>query len=364
MLRVRPARPSHKHGGANGPTPRRHGRRAATTTTARALRSLLGCAFLVTLVVPAAKLSAAPRTLPLGLDAYMPVPESNPLTKEKIALGRKLFFDRILSRDRSISCSTCHDPQLAFTDNKPVAEGIGGQKGTRRTARLINRGYGRTFFWDGRAASIEEQVIQPIQNPIEMDSTLAELTARLNDDSGYAADFQEVFERPPDVEALQQALASYVRSIVSGNSPYDQYVAGDSGALTPTQRRGLALFRGKANCAVCHLGPNLTDEEFHNTGVGWDKGSGRDGGRAKVSGDAADTGAFKTPTLREIHSTGPYMHDGSLATLADVIDFYDKGGEHNPYLSVEMQRLHLSSEEKSDLAEFLKALSGEVHEGP
>jgi cytochrome c peroxidase len=308
-------------------------------------------------------LAAEPRTPPLGLDAYMPVPESNPLTVEKVVLGRRLFFDPILSRDRTLSCATCHDPKLGFTDDKPVAVGVGGQKGTRRSPRLINRGYGKSFFWDGRAASLEEQVIQPIQNPIEMVMTLDEVMARLKAGPAYQAAFQEAFGRGPSVEGLQHALASYVRTIVSGNSPYDRFVAGESGALNPAQRRGLEVFRGKGNCAVCHLGPNLTDEEFHNTGVGWKDGRSEDPGRAKISGDPADTGAFKTPTLREIASTGPYMHDGSLATLADVVEFYDKGGERNPRLSVEMQRLDLTAAEKADLIEFLKSLSGEVREG-
>jgi cytochrome c peroxidase len=311
----------------------------------------------------AASLAAGPRTPPLGLDAYMPIPDANPLTREKIVLGRKLFFDPVLSRDRTISCATCHDPKLGFTDDKPVAVGVDGQKGPRRSPRLINRGYGKLFFWDGRAPTLEDQVIQPIQNPIEMAMTLEEVESRLCTDADYEAAFRTAFDRSPDVNGLQQALASYLRTIVSGNSPYDRYVAGDSEALSPAQRRGLEIFRGKGNCAVCHLGPNLTDEEFHNTGVGWKNGPSKDQGRAKITDDPADIGAFKTPTLREIAATGPYMHDGSLATLADVIEFYDKGGEPNPHLSMDMQRLDLTAKEKADLAEFLKALSGEVHEG-
>lgn len=293
----------------------------------------------------------------------MPIPDANPLTAEKVALGRRLFFDPILSRDRTLSCATCHDPKLGFTDDKPVAVGVGGKKGTRRSPRLINRGYGKLFFWDGRAESLEEQVLQPIENPIEMAMTLEEALTRLRADTEYAAGFQRVFARPPDSAGLQQALASYVRTIVSGNSPYDRYVAGESEALSAAQRRGLEIFRGKGNCAVCHLGPNLTDEDFHNTGIGWKNGPAEDQGRAKVTGDKADTGAFKTPTLREIASTGPYMHDGSLTTLADVIEFYDEGGEPNPHLSLEMQRLDLTAAEKIDLVEFLKALSGELREG-
>jgi cytochrome c peroxidase len=300
------------------------------------------------------------RKTPLGLDAYMPVPDSNPLTPEKASLGRKLFFDPILSRDRSVSCAVCHIPELGFTDDKPVAIGIEGRKGTRRTPRLVNRGYARTFFWDGRAASLEEQVIEPVRNPLEMDISIEEVITRLKGNPEYSAGFSEVFGRLPDVEALQHALASYIRTVLSGNSPYDRYIAGEPDALTPAERRGLDIFRGKGNCAVCHLGPNLTDEQFHNTGAGWKEAGLEDKGRAMVTGDPADSGAFKTPTLREIASTGPYMHDGSLATLEDVIEFYDKGGEPNPGLDSEIQRLDLTAQEKSDLLAFLKSLSGEV----
>jgi len=308
--------------------------------------------------------AAGPRTLPLGLDAYMPVPDENPLTPEKAALGRKLFFDPLLSGDGSLSCSTCHVPRLGFTDGKSLAVGIGGRKGKRRTPRLVNRGYGRSFFWDGRAATLEEQVVQPIGNPLEMDANLEEVVRRLNARPGYAAAFGKVFGRPPDADGVRYALASYVRTILSGNSPYDRYIAGEMEALTPAQRRGLEIFRGKANCAVCHLGPNLTDEEFHNTGAGLRSPGARDKGRVNVTADPVDTGAFKTPTLREVAATGPYMHDGSLATLEEVIEFYDRGGEPNSNLSPEIQRLGLTSGEKSDLLAFLKALSGEVREGP
>lgn len=318
----------------------------------------------LTALALAALLSAAPKKPPLGLDAYMPTPPENPLTAEKAALGRKLFFDKRLSRDNSVSCGTCHDPELGFTDREPVAVGVDQQKGTRRTPRLINRGYGQTFFWDGRAQSLEEQVLKPIENPIEMDLALAEAVGRVAEDAEYAAAFQVAFGEGPNPSAVAMALASYVRTIVSGDSPYDRYVAGDADALTPEQRRGLELFRGKAACAVCHLGPNLTDEEFHNTGVGWKEGPPEDLGRAKVTDHPEDRGAFKTPTLREVALVGPYMHDGSLETLEDVIDFYNDGGEANDYLDRDMTALDLTEQEKADLVAFLEALNGEVREGP
>lgn len=303
-------------------------------------------------------------TPPLGLDAYLPTPPDNPLTPERVALGRDLFFEKRLSRDGSISCATCHDPQLGYTDKKPVAVGVDGQKGKRRTPRIINRAYGKSFFWDGRAASLEEQVLKPIANPIEMALPVEDAVALLRSDDEYAKRFEAAFLGEPTLERLAFALAAYVRTILSGDSPYDRYLAGDESALTSAQKRGLDLFRGKGGCVVCHVGPNLTDERFHNTGVGWADGKHADEGRAAVTGDPADLAAFKTPPLREVARTGPYMHDGSLETLDDVIDFYDDGGKENPDLDFDMQPLHLTDEEKADLAAFLEALNGMVQEGP
>lgn len=276
-------------------------------------------------------------TVPLGLDAFLPVPEDNPITADKVALGRKLFFDKRLSRDGTIACATCHDAAHAFADARPLAIGVRGQKAARRSPRILNRVYGKSFFWDGRAATLEEQVVQPIQNPVEMDLTLAEATTRTG-----------VAERE-----LRQALASYVRTILSGDSPYDRFVAGDRTALTAEQQSGLKLFRGKAGCTACHLGPNLTDERFHNTGIGQDEA------RAKVTGNPQDRGAFKTPTLREVAKGAPYMHDGSLLTLEDVVDHYNKGPGTDP----EMRELHLTASEKGALVAFLQALSGTIREG-
>jgi cytochrome c peroxidase len=301
---------------------------------------------------------------PLGLDAYLPTPPDNPLTPERAALGRELFFEKRLSSDASVSCAVCHDPELAYTDKNPVAVGVKEQKGTRRTPRLINRAYGRSFFWDGRAASLEEQVLKPIANPIEMNLPLEDAIAMLRADPRYREKFEAAFQGEPTPERLSFALAAYVRTILSGDAPYDRYLAGDETALSEAQKRGLALFRGKAACAVCHVGPNLTDERFHNTGIGWKDGRQADEGRAAISGDAADIGAFKTPPLREAARTGPYMHDGSKATLEDVIEFYDDGGEENPNLDLDVQPLHLTAVEKSDLAAFLEALNGTVQEGP
>jgi cytochrome c peroxidase len=278
--------------------------------------------------------------IPLGLDAFLPTPEDNPLTPEKVALGRELFFDKRLSRDQTVACATCHDSKLAFTDRRPVAVGVFERRGTRRVPTIVNRAWGRSFFWDGRVATLEEQVLKPIQAPEEMDLTVAEAAARVGRSRGE----------------ISQALASYVRTILAGGSRYDKYVAGDREALTAIEREGLQVFRGKANCTACHIGPNLSDERFHNTGVAWRDGRLSDPGRE-------DRGAFKTPTLREVAGRPPYMHDGSLATLADVIEFYNRGGNRNPNLDPEIRPLGLTEGEKRALAAFLGSLSGEVREG-
>ena len=301
--------------------------------------------------------------IPLGLDAYMPVPEADPMTAEKVALGQRLFYDPILSRDGKLSCASCHELQNAFTDAKPVSVGVFGRRGTRRVPALINRGYGSAFFWDGRAASLEEQVLQPIQNPNELGMSTQGVLQRLTNDREYRRQFQAAFQSDPTAENLAQALASFVRSILSGDSPLDRFLNGDTGALSPAARRGFDIFRGKGNCTACHMGPNFTDEQFHNTGVAWHDGKLLDIGRFAVTGKDGDQGAFKTPTLREVARTSPYMHDGSLATLAKVIDFYNRGGNPNPHLDPELHPLRLTPQEKQALLAFLRALNGTVQDG-
>ena len=303
----------------------------------------------------AAVLTAETLPVPLGLDAYIPAPESNPLTREKVDLGRALFFFNGLSADRTLSCAGCHLPTRAFTDGKGRAVGIQGHISKRRTPPILNRAWGKSFFWDGRAATLEDQVLQPVLNPVEMGLKLTDIAARVRADGHLAERTRAVFGTNPDNQNIAQALASYVRTILSGDSPYDRYIAGDRTALTPGQQLGLKLFRGKANCIACHVGPNLTDERFHNTGAGWSNGAWADKGR--------DEGAFKTAGLREVAGVAPYMHDGSLRTLEDVIDFYDKGGRENPALDPEMRPLKLTTEEKQALRQFLESLSGKVSEG-
>ncbi len=315
---------------------------------------------------PAAAQTASPayrREVPIGLDLYMPVPELNPLTAAKVALGRKLFIDSLLSRDRTRACATCHDLRRAFTDGRAVALGVDGREGTRSAPTLVNRGYGRSFFWDGRTRNLEEQVLQPIQHPKEMDITVGEVVVRLKRDRAYSDLFQAAFGQEVNEGDLAKALASYVRTILSGNAPIDRYLNGDRDALTGRQRQGLRLFRGKGSCTACHVGPLFTDENFHNTGVAWRDGRLLDQGRFAVTGKETDHGAFKTPTLREVARTAPYMHDGSITPLEEVIEFYDRGGNANPYLDPELRPLNLTAAEKRALRTFLRALSGEIREG-
>jgi cytochrome c peroxidase len=271
--------------------------------------------------------------IPLGLDSYFPVPEDNPLTTEKVKMGRRLFFDKRLSRDESIACASCHEAGRAYSDGRAIAVGVFGRKGRRNAPALINRGYGRLFFWDGRAASLEEQVLKPIVDPNEMDLPLAVAAARMR--------------LTPD--EISRALASFVRSILSGNSRFDRVINGDRDALSGVEQAGLHLFRGKANCVACHVGPNFTDERLHNTGVAW-----RDN---KFADAGAGYGDFKTPTLREVARTAPYMHDGSLASLEDVVEYYNRGGNTNPQLDSELHPLHLSEDEKRSVVQFLRSLS-------
>ena len=274
--------------------------------------------------------------IPLGLDLYMPVPQSNPMTPAKIELGRRLFNDRRLSRDGSIACASCHDTARAFSDVRAVSVGVAGRTGRRNAPALINRGYGSGFFWDGRARSLEETVLQPIENPLEMDLPLEVAARRIG----------------IRTRVIGEALATYVRSILSGNSRVDRFLSGERSALTSEEQAGLQIFRGKGNCIACHVGPNFTDERLHNTGIAWRTGQLTDSG--------GGNGVFKTPTLREIARTAPYMHDGSLQTLGDVIEFYDRGGAANRFLDPELHVLRLSLVEKRSLVTFLESLSGEV----
>lgn len=298
--------------------------------------------------------------IPLGLDSLTKfIPEDNPLTIEKIKLGRKLFFDERLSVDGTVSCASCHNPLLGFADGRSVAVGIDGLEGPRSTPAIINRLFSQAQFWDGRAQSLEEQILGPIENPIEMNNRIENVVKTLNADESIKADFQNVFGTDVTVEGLQKAIASFERILLSGESSFDKYMAGDKNALSESALDGFLLFKSKkVNCITCHKGPNFTDELFHNSGVGMDSIK-PDLGRFVETKNDSDYGRFKTPTLRDIARTSPYMHDGSLRSLREVVDFYDEGGIKNKNLSIHIKPLNLTEEEKENLVEFMRSLTGE-----
>ncbi|HVO27265.1 MAG TPA: cytochrome-c peroxidase [Candidatus Margulisiibacteriota bacterium] len=301
-------------------------------------------------------------TLPLGLQAGSAyIPDGNPMSDDKIALGKLLYFDPRLSKDKTISCASCHNPFHGFTDPARTSKGVGGQLGGRNSPTVINRLFSAEQFWDGRAKDLEEQAHGPLVNPVEMAmGSHNDVVARMRAIKGYAPLFKKAFgDDKIDMPRIAQAIAAYERTVVSGDSPYDRYQAGDKDALSASAVRGMQLFNGKANCKACHTGFNFTDETYQNIGVGMDKPK-PDLGRYDVTKKEEDKGKFKTPTLRNIVQTAPYMHDGSETTLLEVVEFYDKGGTPNPNLSKEIKPLNLTAQEKHDLVAFLEALTGDV----
>lgn len=292
-----------------------------------------------------------------GLLPPMPIPADNPQDDAKIRLGRQLYFDGRLSADGTISCATCHAPAMAYANHNPTDTGIGGQVGTRNSGTIIDSGYMRFQFWDGRAGSLEEQALGPIHNPVEMGETLENVVRKLNAIPGYREEFRRVFGTDVTEDGIAKAIAAFERVIVSGPTPYDRYLMGESGALSREALRGLKLFTGKGHCTLCHGGPAFSDQGFHNLGVGMDAKE-PDRGREAITHDPKDLGRFKTPGLRNVSQTAPYLHDGSSATLRDAIDLYDRGGIPNPNLDPMMVPLGLTQREKADLVAFLEALSG------
>ena len=334
--------------------------------------------------------------LPVGLALganNISIPKDNPLTRAKIELGRQLFFDTRLSVDNSVSCSSCHHPEDGYGRNTNFGVGVGGQEGGRNSPISFNRILSSVQFWDGRASTLEEQAKGPIANPIEMGNTHEVAVSTLNKVEGYRLQFEKVFPgQGINIDTVAKAIASFERVIVTGPSPADYYEpllnfqktfrddlkdlkafkkddpesfaeywkvkrASDAHPISASAIRGRELFFGKANCTACHAGANFTDEKFHNIGIGMDKPK-PDLGRYEQTKKDADRGAFKTPTVRNISQTAPYMHDGSLATLEEVVEWYDKGGHPNPYLSDKMKRLNLTKSEKEDLVAYMQALTG------
>jgi cytochrome c peroxidase len=295
--------------------------------------------------------------VPLGLDQPVPIPKDNPFKDAKVALGRKLFFDPILSHDRTVACASCHRPAHGFASPEPRAVGIGGKKGRRNAPTLFNRAYARTLFWDGRETSLEAQALKPIEDPLEMGAKLSEVIERLRADLEYCKLFGAAFPDGVTSENLGRALATFERTLLLGNNIGDRFRRGDVAGMTKAQRHGMWLFESRGRCWKCHSGANLSDEQFHNTGVSWGKEP-LDLGRFETTKAEADRGKFKTPTLRGVEHTAPYMHDGSIATLKEVVQFYNRGAGKNPHRDPVVEPLGLSDEEVNDLTEFVKALSG------
>lgn len=295
-------------------------------------------------------------SVPLGLPSPVPFPATNPPTAEKVELGRLLFFDRRLSLDGTVACASCHIPAHGWSDGRARAQGIHGLVGDRNTPSLYNRAYGKRQFWDGRADSLETQIPFPVTHPGEMGESIDTLVHKLNRIGGYRERFVRAFGRVADSENLGQALASFERTILTGDAPYDRDAAGDAQALSPAARRGKALFFKRFRCDTCHAGPNFTNEEV----------SPRcypqfvtPGGAGPV-GTETFMGRFKTPSLRNVARTAPYLHDGALKSLEDVIDFYNRSGplparfgDRKEFPAIEMSRA-----ERDDLVAFLRALTG------
>jgi len=299
--------------------------------------------------------------LPVGLKSAPDVPDDNPMSAAKVELGKNLYFDKRLSRDGTVSCATCHDPRKGWTDRSPVSTGIKGQKGGRSAPTVLNAAYMEVQFWDGRAPSLEEQAKGPIQNPVEMGFTHPEAVARIAGIKGYAPLFKAAFgDDKVDIDRIAKAIASFERTVLTGNSPYDRWLAGDKKAMSESAARGHDLFNDpkKANCAICHDGFNFSDSSFHNLGIGM-KAKKPDLGRFEQTKQEKDKGAFKTPTLRNLADTAPYMHDGSEKTLKEVVEFYDDGGFGNPWLDGRIKPLHLTDAEIADIVAFLDALNGD-----
>jgi cytochrome c peroxidase len=329
--------------------------------------------------------------LPKGLDAGQAnvfVPENNPITLAKIELGRQLYFDTRLSSDSSVSCASCHDPAQGYGANTRFGVGIQGKEGGRNSPVSYNRLLSREQFWDGRASTLEDQAVGPIANAIEMGNTHEACVECLSGIPGYKKQFDVIFEDGVTILNVGKALATFERVLVTGPTPYDyendlrnfkkvfaaeledleaikeedpefyeQYEALQAATakhpMSEAAQRGMTLFAGKANCAVCHAGANFTDEQYHNLGVGMAVKN-PDLGRYEITKDDAHRGAFKTPTLRNVALSPPFMHDGSQQTLEEVIEWYNIGGHKNQWLSDKMKPLNLTADEKSDLLAFLK----------
>ena len=292
------------------------------------------------------------------LSREVPAPKDNPTTPAKVELGRQLFFDVRLSGNNRISCASCHEPGRAFTDGRPLSPGADGMPLRRNTRSCLNAGFAKSLLADGRAANLEEQALLPIQSPAEMNQPLGSLERELAEVPGYVRQFKAVFGTNPNRQDLARALAAFQRTLVSGRSAFDRFLSGEKEALSADAQAGYELFRGEAGCIACHNGPLLSDGKFYRLGVSF-----RDEGRARVTGKKEDRYRFGTPTLRNVAQTGPYMHNGSLKTLDDVVMFYYRGvpRQGREGLAPEIESLQdRSFSEIPLLVAFLEALTGEL----
>jgi cytochrome c peroxidase len=300
--------------------------------------------------------SANPLMIPPGFPIPM-IPADNPVTPAKVELGRDLFYATELSRDNRHTCASCHSLSASFCDpGNHWSFGVMGRHGTRNAVAIVNEAYDTAFFWDGRATSLEAQALSPIFNSIEMGNDSATVIAALNRNAIYPKLFAHAFgDSTINMTRIAQAIATFERTMISGNSSYDRFRQGDSSALSAAAKQGFALFTGKsANCIACHNGVNFTDNSYHSTGLDFQYA---DGGRENVTQDPNDNGKFRTPTLRNIALTSPYMHDGRFNTLAQVLDQYNRGGFHNPTQDTLIHPLHLSQAQMDDIVAFLESLT-------
>lgn len=274
----------------------------------------------------------------------------------EVALGRRLFFEARLSNNDSVACASCHRPEFAFADDRQFSLGVDDQPTLFNSPSLLNKSLSENVLWDGRAPRIEDQVLMPIDNPLEMALGVENAVQGLAADEEYAKHFQDVYASPPTRENLASALSAFVRALTVANSPVDRFRKGAATELTASEQAGLWLFEGRGQCWRCHNGPNFSDESFHNTGVGSTDGV-PESGRGAITEDAADLGKFRTPGLRMLTKTAPYMHDGSMKSLQEVVEFYRDGGRANSNLSKDIRELRLSDEDVQNLVAFLEALS-------
>ncbi|HZM00305.1 MAG TPA: cytochrome c peroxidase, partial [Planctomycetota bacterium] len=293
---------------------------------------------------------------PIASFQAMEIPADNPLTAEKAALGRQLYYDTRLSGDGQLACYSCHVCEKGLTDGKALAQGAFGKPLTRSAPSMWNVGYHWALYWEGRAPNLEKQAAAAWTGAnMGAKDKAAEILATLNATPGYAAQFQAVFGGPATEETLSKALAAYMRTIISDDTPWDRWQKGDETAVSDAAKRGYEVFKAKG-CAECHAGVLLTDMQFHNVGIGMAAAT-PDVGRSKVTNEAKDTGAFKTPTLRDISQSAPYFHDGSVATLEEAVDLMLGGGLDNPHIAREkLKPQPVTPEERADLLEFLRSL--------